>query len=275
MASSQARPPDDDSPPLRAARWFAGGTGPAALALAIITLLGWIYVLTGAGTGMSPLAMTRGGFPVVPQGETAGWPLAYWLLMLAMWFVMMTAMMLPSAAPLILLQARAARHGGIAAASAFFIAGYLACWLGFSAAATTAQWALEMLGLSHGMAMAPTTAWLAPAVLALAGGYQLSRYKTVCLTHCRSPVAFLSRHWRRGAFGSFRMGLVHGAYCVGCCAALMLLLFAGGVMDLWWIAGLSAVVLAEKLVPWGARFARVTGYLCLAAAAVLVLRELA
>lgn len=274
MASSKASPPGGDSPPVRLAQWFAGGTGPAALALAIITVLSWAYLLTGAGTGMSPFAMTRGGFPVVPGGETAGWPLSYWLLMLAMWFVMMTAMMLPSAAPMILLHARAARHSGIEANSALFIAGYLACWLAFSMAATTGQWALETLGLSHGMAMAPTTAWLAPAVLVLAGGYQLSRYKTVCLAHCRSPVEFLSRHWRRGPFGSFRMGLAHGAYCAGCCAALMLLLFAGGVMDLWWIAGLSAVVLIEKLMPWGVPFSRITGALCLAAAAVLVLRQL-
>lgn len=275
MSPRDARPPGEDGLPVRAARWFAGGTGPAALALAIIIVLAWIYLLTGAGTGMSPFAMTRGGFPVVPGGETAGWPPSYWLLMLAMWFVMMTAMMLPSAAPMILLHARAARHGGIEAGSALFIAGYLACWLAFSAAATMAQWALETLGLSHTMAMAPTTAWLAPAVLVLAGLYQLSRYKTVCLSHCRSPVAFLSRHWRRGAFGSFRMGLAHGAYCVGCCAALMLLLFAGGVMDLWWIVCLSAVVLAEKLVPRGDLFSKVTGFLCLAAAAILIFRQLA
>ncbi len=131
-----------------------------------------------------------------------------------------------------------------------FAAGYLAVWAGFSAAAVALQWGLEGRGLLSGM-MATTTAWMGAAILIAAGLWQLAPIKHACLRQCRSPVRFLAEHWRAGSGGAFRMGLVHGAYCLGCCWFLMALLFFGGVMNLWWIGGLAAYVLLEKLMPIG------------------------
>ncbi len=231
--------------------------------LASLTLLAWIYVLLGAGTGMSMLAMSTWQFPPPkPAMSMAGdWNAAYWLTMLAMWWVMMIAMMIPSAAPMILLYARVFRRGQsrgqisgtTLVPTAAFAAGYLACWLAFSVLATALQFALEQVGLVHGMLMWSTDRWLTAGLLIAAGVFQLSPLKATCLAHCRSPAEFLSRHWREGRLGAFRLGIVHGAYCLGCCWALMLLLFAAGIMNLVWIAGLAVLVLIEKLAPFGAR----------------------
>lgn len=240
------------------------------LGLATITGLAWLYVLLGAGTGMSTIAMTTWQFPpphpaTMPAGD---WNAAYWLVMLLMWWVMMVAMMVPSAAPMILLYARVVRHGqargqipGTLAPTAFFAAGYLACWLGFSALATALQFALERFGLVHGMWMWSTSRWLTAGLLILAGLFQLTPLKTACLDHCRAPAAFLSHHFHPGRLAAFRLGVVHGAYCLGCCWALMLLLFAAGIMNLVWIAGLAILVLVEKLAPFGARLATPTAVL--------------
>jgi predicted metal-binding membrane protein len=233
------------------------------LGLAGLTLLAWLYVLLGAGTGMSTLAMSTWQFPPPkPAMSMAGdWNAAYWLTMLAMWWVMMIAMMIPSAAPMILLYARVFRRGQsrgqisgtTLVPTAAFAAGYLACWLAFSVLATALQFALEQVGLVHGMLMRSTDRWLTAGLLIAAGVFQLSPLKATCLAHCRSPAEFLSRHWREGRLGAFRLGIVHGAYCLGCCWALMLLLFAAGIMNLVWIAGLAVLVLIEKLAPFGAR----------------------
>ena len=233
------------------------------LGLAGLTLLAWLYVLLGAGTGMSTLAMSTWQFPPPkPAMSMAGdWNAAYWLTMLAMWWVMMIAMMIPSAAPMILLYARVFRRGQsrgqisgtTLVPTAAFAAGYLACWLAFSVLATALQFALEQVGLVHGMLMWSTDRWLTAGLLIAAGVFQLSPLKATCLAHCRSPAEFLSRHWREGRLGAFRLGIVHGAYCLGCCWALMLLLFAAGIMNLVWIAGLAVLVLIEKLAPFGAR----------------------
>lgn len=233
------------------------------LGLAGLTLLAWLYVLLGAGTGMSTLAMSTWQFPPPkPAMSMAGdWNAAYWLTMLAMWWVMMIAMMIPSAAPMILLYARVFRRGQsrgqisgtTLVPTAAFAAGYLACWLAFSVLATALQFALEQAGLVHGMLMWSTDRWLTAGLLIAAGLFQLSPLKATCLAHCRSPAEFLSRHWRAGRLGAFRLGIVHGAYCLGCCWALMLLLFAAGIMNLVWIAGLAVLVLIEKLAPFGAR----------------------
>ncbi len=180
-------------------------------------------------------------------------------MMTSMWFVMMIAMMLPSAAPMMMIYTRVyaqgQRQGQIAggrAPIAHFAAGYLACWLAFSAAATALQFAFESAGVVDGMWMWSVSRTLTAGLLAAAGLYQFSSLKRACLDHCRSPASFLSQNWRPGSLGAFRLGLVHGAYCLGCCWSLMLLLFAGGVMNLLWIAGLSVVVLLEKLAPFGA-----------------------
>jgi len=244
------------------------------LGLAVITGLAWLYVLDGAGTGMSTIAMTTWQFPPPrPAAMTAGaWDASYWLTMLVMWWVMMIAMMIPSAAPMILLYARVFRHGqarGLIPASLVptgsFAAGYLACWLGFSVLATALQFTLERAGLVHGMWMWSTSRWLTAGLLVAAGLFQLTPLKAACLEHCRAPAAFLSQHWRSGHLGAFRLGLVHGAYCLGCCWALMLLLFAAGVMNLVWIAGLAILVLLEKLAPFGANLAPLSAALLVGA----------
>jgi predicted metal-binding membrane protein len=228
-------------------------------ALAILTALAWAWVLIGSGTGMSATAMSTWQFPPPRPAlmMQAAWSASYWLIMLCMWWVMMIAMMLPSAAPMILLYARVVRHGpghvqGAVAPTAAFAAGYLVCWFAFSALATGLQFALERLGLLDGMMMWSTERWLTAGLLVGAGIYQLSPLKSACLAQCRSPAEFLARHWRPGRLGAFRMGEAHGAYCLGCCWALMLLLFAAGIMNLVWIAGLSIPVLLEKLAPFGA-----------------------
>ena len=230
--------------------------------LAALTLLAWVYVLDGAGTGMSVFNMTTFAFPPpVRPGLTEAWGAGYWALMLAMWWVMMIATMIPSAAPMILLYARVSRHAQSKGQMAdgvlptfVFALGYLVAWLGFSTLATAAQWALERAGLLHQMLMWSTSATLTGVLLIAAGAYQFTPFKTVCLQHCRSPADYLSRHWRAGRAGAFRLGAVHGAWCLGCCWALMALLFAGGVMNLVWIAGLAIVVLIEKLAPRGEIF---------------------
>jgi predicted metal-binding membrane protein len=228
-------------------------------ALALLAALAWGYVLIGAGTGMSPRAMTTVAFPPFagrPMGTVAPepWSPGYAILMLLMWWVMMIAMMTPSAAPMMLLHADITRRGGgakPAAATAAFVAGYLAIWLWFSLAAAGLEWALERLALVSPMLMWSESETLTGAFLILAGAYQLTPVKAACLAGCRSPLGFLAQHWRAGAGGAFRMGLWHGLYCIGCCWALMLLLFAGGVMNLLWIAGLTLVVILEKLLPGG------------------------
>jgi predicted metal-binding membrane protein len=248
--------------------------------LAAIILGAWVYLLSGSGTGMSVFAMSTWRFPadlswaVMPASP---WNAGYWLLMLVMWWVMMIAMMTPSAAPVILLYARVARQprssegGRMMVPTASFAAGYLAGWFGFSLAATAAQWLLERAGLMSQMLMWSTSAKLSAALLIAAGAYQLSPLKNACLTRCRSPVAFIARHWRKGQSGAFRMGAIHGATCVGCCGGLMILLFAGGLMNLLWIAGLSAVVLVEKLLPRGPLVARIAGLGLIAWGALLLI----
>ena len=248
--------------------------------LAVICLLSWYYLLTGAGTGMSTMAMTTWQFPPPVYGSSGAshWPAQYWWIMIAMWWVMMIAMMVPSAAPMILLYARVKRHSqkrdGIAGGTiptAIFLTGYLLAWLVFSLVATALQWALEQLGLVHGMMMWSNSPVLSGVFLLAAGIYQFSPLKSVCLTHCRGPASFLTQHWRKGPLGALRMGLEHGLYCVGCCWFLMLLLFVGGIMNLVWIAGLAIFVLLEKLLPQGAQVARCSGGLMLLAGSYLLL----
>jgi predicted metal-binding membrane protein len=243
------------------------------VALALIVTLAWAWVLAGSGTGMSTAAMTTWQFPPPrpAMGIAGDWTVLYWLIMLAMWWVMMVAMMLPSAAPMILLHARVMRHAQatgrapkVLAPTAAFVAGYLACWLGFSVAATLLQFACERLGVLDGMMMWVTERKLTAALLVVAGLYQFSPWKTACLMECRSPVEFLARHARPGRAGAFRLGLVHGAYCLGCCWALMLLLFAAGIMNLVWITGLAILVLVEKLAPFGVRLQKPIGVLLIA-----------
>jgi predicted metal-binding membrane protein len=188
------------------------------------------------------------------------WTPGYAAAMFAMWAVMMAAMMVPSAAPTILLFAALRRHAGSGGArdTALFVTGYVLAWSAFSAAATAAQWALASSSLLDA-AMAADAPQLAGALFLAAGIYQFSALKDSCLAHCRGPAQFLVERRREGPRGSLAMGLEHGAYCVGCCAALMALLFAFGVMNLLWVVALSAFVLAEKFLPRGRAFSRLSG----------------
>ena len=173
-----------------------------------------------------------------------------------MWWLMMVAMMLPSSAPAILLYARVReqRCDGTAIAQPWIFAlGYLAVWLLFSIAAAAAQRTIA------GPAMSLDGRVFDGAVLIAAGLYQLSPLKSACLRQCRSPTAFLTRHWRPGVWGAVRLGVLHGAYCVGCCWMLMALLFVGGVMNFAWIAALTLIVGIEKLVPRGDLVGRAAG----------------
>jgi predicted metal-binding membrane protein len=256
---------------------FRRDTAVIAVALLALTVLAWLALLAGAGTGMDPFAMSGWLLPSGgPAAQSWTWTPAYWLIAFLMWAVMMVAMMLPSASPTVLLYGRvvrqAERKGKIANASACitaFAAGYLTLWSLFSAVAVVLQWALEQSGAMSAMMMLRAP-WAAGALLVAAGLYQLTPLKENCLAHCRSPAAFLAAHWRPGALGAWRMGLAHGIFCVGCCAALMLLLFVGGVMNLVWIAGLSILVLAEKLMPRGERLRVPLGVLLMIAGAGLI-----
>ena len=236
------------------------------LALAGLTLLAWLATIAGAGTGMDPFAMSGWSVGVAsPPVRGTAWAPAYWLIAAFMWAAMMVAMMLPSASPMVLLYARIVRKAeddGRAAhpraAIAAFACGYLTIWILFSLLAVSLQWGLERIGaMSAMMSLSPPL--LAGGLLIAAGLYQLTPLKTACLKRCRGPASFLAAHWRPGVPGAWRMGLAHGAYCLGCCAALMLLLFVGGVMNLVWIAALTLLVAVEKLAPFGATVSKAIG----------------
>ncbi|UCH49835.1 MAG: DUF2182 domain-containing protein [Betaproteobacteria bacterium] len=239
-----------------------------ASGLVLICALSWFYLLGGAGTGMSTVAMTTWQFPPPIRAVTSGgsWGVSYWLLMVSMWWIMMIAMMMPSAAPVVLLYARVYRHaqrqGQIKSPyvpTASFVAGYLVVWLVFSLASTSLQWLLESLGLLDAMMMWSADLVLSGGLLIAAGAYQFLPLKQACLKHCRSPVDFVSRNWRQGWTGAAVMGIEHGIFCVGCCWPIMALLFVGGVMNLVWIAGLAILVLVEKLAPEGRGIGRAAG----------------
>jgi predicted metal-binding membrane protein len=176
--------------------------------------------------------------------------------LITMWWLMMLAMMLPSAAPALLLYARV-RHARRSEAHVgqtwLFLAGYMAVWLVFSIAAALAQSAVT----DSSMILRSEAA--RSAVLVVAGLYQLSPLKSACVSQCRSPGKFISRHWRPGWDGAMRLGMIHGAYCVGCCWMLMALLFVGGVMNLVWVIGLTMLVASEKLLPGGLLIQKVSG----------------
>jgi predicted metal-binding membrane protein len=278
-------------------------------ALVAVIVAAWVYVLAGAGTGMSPLEMTamtrtpagmapadgdmpgmgEGGTPGMAMGEGApgvmrdmamaamapmAWTPGYAVLMLFMWWIMMMAMMLPSAAPMILLFAMVNRKqrekGAPYVPTAIFAAGYVLVWGAFSLAAVAAQWGLERSGLVSSM-MVSTSLLLGAGLLIAAGIYQLTPLKHACLRHCRSPIFFISHHWRPGELGALRMGLEHGAFCTGCCWFLMALLFYGGVMNLFWIVGLAVFVLLEKTIPAGHWLGRITGVLLITWGGALIL----
>jgi predicted metal-binding membrane protein len=198
---------------------------------------------------------------------SAVWTPGYAVLMFFMWWIMMMAMMLPSAAPMILLFATINRKqratGSPYVPTGIFAAGYVLVWAAFSLVAVGAQWGLERSGLLSSM-LASTSVVLGAGLLIAAGIYQLTPLKHACLRHCRSPLFFITHHWRPGGPGALRMGVEHGAFCTGCCWFLMALLFYGGIMNLYWIAGLALYVLVEKIVPAGHHVGRLAGALLIA-----------
>ena len=252
---------------------------------AVICALAWIYLVAGAGMGMSPMASllpppaTVHGAPPAMAGmeDMAGMNMGtpagrahptagLATLTLAMWWTMMVAMMAPSAAPTILLYARVHEHAQAREAAQLrlaptgaFAAGYLLVWLAFSLVAAGLQIVLQQNGLISSLSMGSQSRWLTAGLLVAAGLYQLSPLQHACLAHCRAPGAFLARHWRPRPLGAIRLGALHGAYCVGCCWLLMALLFVGGVMNLVWIAALAVLILGEKLLPGGVWVGRVVG----------------
>ena len=251
---------------LRRERWIIG------TALAGIAAVAWAYMIHEArGMNVSGvcecLGMQMGGV------ARADWSAGSLLPLFLMWAGMMVAMMLPSAAPMILTFAAVSRNRRRQQRPyvpvSVFAAGYVVIWSAFSALAAVAQWILHRQALLS-PAMASTSAWLGGVLLLAAGVFQFTPLKRACLTHCRAPLEFIMTRWREGARGAFRMGLEHGVYCTGCCWALMSLLFVAGVMNILWIAILTLLVGLEKLLPRGIWLSSATG-LILTAWGVLVI----
>jgi len=257
--------PSPMTPPERRATWLPAALRhnrtPAILLLILFPLVCWWWIVVMARDMYGPMTGAS-AWMMTPR-----WDAAHLALLWAMWAVMMTGMMLPSAAPMILLAGDA---GHARARQTYVLAlGYLVVWALFSVGATALQW-----GLARLLVITPMMEVSSPRVgalfLVVAGVYQWTPWKRACLTTCQSPLAFLMRRCRSGAWGAFRMGVEHGAYCVGCCWALMLLLFAGGVMNLTVIAALTAFVAFEKLAPVGVQSRRVSGALLIGVAAWMI-----
>ncbi|MEH6589941.1 MAG: DUF2182 domain-containing protein [Halioglobus sp.] len=224
-----------------------------------ITALCWWYLID-----MDMMSM-------MIRGEWSG---SDWVAMSLMWIVMMIAMMLPSALPMILMfQAiTTRRQPGVNPILAvyLFTLGYIFAWALFSVLATVLQWWLQQRQLLTPMLESRSILFSAGILLA-AGLYQWLPLKDSCLARCRTPVGFLTAYWRSGGVGALVMGFHHGVFCLGCCWLLMLLLFAGGVMNLLLVAALAVFVLLEKVLPGGWPVSRLSGGLMIGAAGYLVL----
>ena len=211
-------------------------------AIGLVSVAGWAFVAWMALDMAHPLVRLMMPFNTAWSWETAA-------AVFAMWAGMMVAMMLPSAAPMILafdtVERGGAGAGGSLSRSMIFSAAYLLVWICWSALAAGAQWLLQAGGLLTPMIVSNSNG-LTAGLLILAGLYQLTPLKQACLRHCRTPLGFLMAEWREGTRGALAMGLRHGLYCAGCCWALMLLLFAAGVMNPVWIVFLAVVVALEK-----------------------------
>ena len=226
-----------------------------ATGLTLITVLAWgytIYLANDMAMMSREMAMMR------------PWSARDFVLMYVMWAVMMVAMMVPSAAPMVLIFAAVYRkrreQGGAFVPTGVFLTGYLLVWSAFSLAAVLSQYGLQRVALVSPM-METTAPWLGAALFAAAGAFQFMPLKEACLAKCHTPMGFIMTEWREGSRGAFVMGLRHGAYCTGCCWALMALLFVGGVMNLLWVAVIAAFVLVEKVVPRGLWVSRISGLL--------------
>ncbi len=231
-----------------------------ACGLAGVAILSWLYLIY-MDWGMRHMEV---GMDMVIMPSMQHWVAWDLVLVFLMWAIMMVAMMVPSASPVILLFAEVNRRRhedqDTFVATGCFLLGYLAAWTGFSVLATLAQWGLLTAALVSPM-MESTSKALGAGLLLGAGLFQFSRLKYACLAHCRTPMGFLATEWRDGLRGAFWMGLKHGIYCLGCCWALMGLLFAFGVMNLLWVASISAFVLLEKMASGNQLVSRLSGLL--------------
>ena len=223
------------------------------------SLIGWMF--------LAWMAIDMGHpFVQLMMPASSSWTSLNLIAILSMWAIMMAAMMLPSALPTVMTFARLCKNSRTQPRLAAFIGAYLLVWIAFSGAATLMQWVLQWKEWVD-MMIVSTSATLSGALLLIAGIYQFSPLKRVCLAHCRTPIGFLLGEWRIGVQGAFVMGLRHGLFCLGCCWSLMILLFVGGVMDIAWIAALSIAVAIEKMARYGDKLALVLGVVLIAAGA--------
>lgn len=232
--------------------------------------LGWLYIVR-LGREMAVMADMGMAMP-----QMTPWALADFLLTFLMWAVMMVAMMIPSATPMILIFASINRKRLATQTplirTGLFLLGYLLVWAGFSVLAALGQWGLHAAALlTPAMAVTP---WLGGVLLVAAGIYQFTPIKDVCVSRCQSPFGFILSQWREGAAGALVMGVRHGAFCVGCCWVLMVLLFVAGVMNLLWVAAIAAFVLLEKIAPLGKVVSRLAGAILILWGAWLLVRAL-
>jgi len=243
------------------------------MTLSGITVLSWLYLIHLDRSMADP--MDRMGMAGMSMPMMNDWRATDFFLTLVMWSVMMVGMMLPSAAPMLLTFAtvtrRRAQRGGPYIPTGIFLAGYLTAWTLFSFVATFAEWRLHAASLLN-MQTQTIAPRLAGGILVAAGIFQLAPFKNACLSHCRSPLDFLTTEWREGWSGAVQMGLKHGAFCVGCCWMLMVLLFVAGVMNLLWVAAIAAFVLVEKMFPRGRLVSWIGGGACVLAGLVWLLR---
>jgi predicted metal-binding membrane protein len=225
-------------------------------ALGVLVALCWWYLIDMA-RGMGGMSGMNGAMGIRP------WTSADFLMMFGMWAVMMVGMMVPTAVRSILIfaqiGARAASQGRSFVSGYWFTTGYIMIWTVFSAAATFLQWALDQAALLS-PTMVSSSSYLGALLLVSAGAWQFSPVKDTCLRHCQSPATYLATHFRPGFSGAVYLGIRHGMYCLGCCWLLMGLLFVGGVMNLLWIAAITAFVLVEKLLPATLRASRMGGW---------------
>ena len=244
------------------------------IAILSLIIVASLYTIFGIGMNMSAIEMTPGlGHPKMAMPtmadakkmvmEPASWNITYAFLVFLMWWLMMIAMMLPSASPMILLYTALIRQSqktkSIIGQVASFMCGHLLAWAAFSLFAAALQSQLELRGWMSAMMMEASNNYLAAGILIAAGVYQLTPLKTVCLEKCRQPASFLANYKNTWVNSPLRIGLVHGFYCVGCCWFLMGLLFFGGIMNLYWIVGLIIFVAIEKLHEKGIIFGKILG----------------
>ncbi len=231
--------------------------------LAGIAAIAWIDLIREAR------ALDRTGICSCVGLKMSGPDLTPWTLsslagLFLMWAEMMVAMMIPSAAPMILtfaaVEGKRREQGRAFVPAGVFAASYILVWTAFSAVFAVAQWTLHSVSFLSPR-MSSSSSVLGIVLLSGAGVFQFTPWKRSCLQHCRSPLAFLLTEWREGIAGAFRMGFKHGAYCTGCCWLLMAILFVAGVMNIWWVALISIFVLFEKLAPCGNLLRKAAGIL--------------